>query len=210
MLIAVVAGIFAALRVHLDRSVGKNRPFIWLVISRLAALVAINNISSFLLYFVQEKFDMPGAEAAGLAGRLPLVLGAFVILFGLVAGWLADRFDRRVLTALSGVVGAVGVAVMVVFGTIPMMYVAAAIIGLAYALFNVASWALGTEIIPQDRAGEFLGLQNLAGAGAGAIGAYIGGVIADQSGYLLMMSMFGVMFLLASVAALNIRYRKPA
>lgn len=210
MLIAVVAGIFAALRVHLDKSVGKNRPFIWLVISRLAALVAINNISSFLLYFVQEKFDMPGAEAAGLAGRLPLVLGAFVILFGLVAGWLADRFDRRVLTALSGVVGAVGVAVMVVFGTIPMMYVAAAIIGLAYALFNVASWALGTEIIPQDRAGEFLGLQNLAGAGAGAIGAYIGGVIADQSGYLLMMSMFGVMFLLASVAALNIRYRKAA
>jgi MFS family permease len=188
--------------------VRKNTPFIWLVISRLAALVAINNIASFLLYFVQEKFNMPGEEAASLAGMLPMVLGGFVILFGLVAGWLSDRYDRRLLTALSGVIGAIGVVVIVLGPSVAMMYVAAAIIGLAYALFNVASWALGTDIIPKERAGEFLGLQNLAGAGAGAIGAYIGGVIADQSGYVLMMAMFGVMFLLSAVAALFIRVKK--
>lgn len=205
MLLAVVVGIFASLAVHLDKTVRQNTTFIWLVISRLAALVAVNNIASFLLYFVQEKFNMPGEQAAGLAGQLPMVLGGFVILFGLVAGWLSDRFDRRILTAISGVIGAIGVSV-IVFGTdIPTMYVAAAIIGLSYALFNVASWALGTDIIPKERAGEFLGLQNLAGAGAGAIGAYIGGVIADQSGYILMMAMFGVMFLLSSVAALFIK-----
>jgi MFS family permease len=208
MLVAVVAGIFASLAVHLDKAVRKNTPFIWLVISRLAALVAINNIASFLLYFVQEKFNLPGEKAANLAGMLPLVLGAFVILFGLVAGWLSDRFDRRMLTAVSGIIGAIGVAFMVFGGNVTLMYVAAAIIGLAYALFNVASWALGTDIIPKERAGEFLGLQNLAGAGAGAIGAYIGGVIADQSGYILMMAMFGVMFLLASAAAIFIRTSK--
>jgi len=208
MLLAVVVGIFASLAVHLDKSVRRNTPFIWLVISRLAALVAINNIASFLLYFIQEKFDMPGKQAASLAGMLPMVLGGFVILFGLVAGWLSDRYDRRMLTALSGVIGAIGVAVIVLGSNVPMMYVAAGIIGLAYALFNVASWALGTDIIPRERAGEFLGLQNLAGAGAGAIGAYIGGVIADQSGYVLMMAMFGVMFLLSSAAAVLIRAKK--
>ena len=207
MLLAVVAGIFASLAVHLDRAVRQNTTFIWLVISRLAALVAINNIASFLLYFVQEKFDMPGEQAAGLAGQLPMVLSGFVILFGLVAGWLSDRFDRRLLTAISGVIGALGVVVIVLGPDVRAMYLAAAIIGLAYALFNVASWALGTDIIPKDRAGEFLGLQNLAGAGAGAIGAYIGGVIADQSGYILMMAMFGVMFLLSSAAALFIKRR---
>jgi MFS family permease len=205
MLLAVVGGIFASLAVHLDKSVRQNTTFIWLIISRLAALVAVNNIASFLLYFVQEKFNMPGEQAAGLAGQLPMVLGGFVILFGLVAGWLSDRYDRRILTAVSGVIGAIGVLVIVLGSGVPMMYVAAAIIGLAYAMFNVASWALGTDIIPKDRAGEFLGLQNLAGAGAGAIGAYIGGVIADQSGYVLMMAMFGVMFLLSSVAALFIK-----
>ena len=208
MTLAVVGGIFASLAVHLDSDVRKNRPFFWLIISRLAALVAINNIAVFLLYFVQEKFNLPGNEAASLAGSLPMVLGVFILLFGLVAGWLSDRFDRRLLTALSGLIGAVGVTVIVFGTTVPVMYVAAAIIGLAYALFNVASWALGTDIIPQDRAGEFFGIQNLAGAGAGAIGAYIGGVIADQSGYVLMMAMFGVMYLLSSIAALFIRVKK--
>jgi len=208
MLLAVVAGIYASLSVHLDSTVRKNTSFFWFVISRLAALVAINNIATFLLYFVQEKFNLPGEQAAGLAGMLPMVLGGFVILFSLVTGWLSDRYDRRLLTALSGIIGAVGAAVMVFGPNITMMYVAAAIIGLSYALFNVASWALGTDIIPKERAGEFLGLQNLAGAGAGAIGAYIGGVIADQSGYILMMAMFGVMFLLSSVATIFIRVKK--
>jgi MFS family permease len=208
MIVAVVVGIFASLAVHMDSSIRKNRQFVWLVICRLAALVAVNNIAAFLLYFVQEKFNMPGKEAANLAGMLPMVLGGFVIIFGLIAGWLSDRFDRKLLTALSGVIGAIGVAVMVLGPSVPIMYVAAAIIGLSYALFNVASWALSTDIIPKERAGEFLGLQNLAGAGAGAIGAYIGGVIADHSGYVLMMAMFGVMFLLSAVTVIFIRQKK--
>jgi len=202
MAVAVVAGVFASLYIHLGASAGQNRPFTWLVINRLAALVAINNIGVFLLYFVQEKFNLPGKQAAGLAGTLPLVLGVCVILFGLLAGWLCDRIDRRLLTVSSGLIGALGVGIMVIGQTQPLMYVASIFIGMAYAIFSVASWALGTDIIPKERSGEFLGLQNIAGAGAGAIGAYIGGAIADASGYVLLMSMFGVMFLLASVAAI--------
>ena len=209
MLVAVVVGVFASLRVQMGRKLAAdNQSFTWWVISRLAALVAINNIGSFLLYFVQEKFSLPGKQAAGLAGTLPLILGVCVILFGMVAGWLSDRFDRRWLTFISGLLGAFGVAVMVLGTTQAMMYVAAIFVGIAYALFNVASWALGTDIIPRERAGEFLGLQNLAGAGAGAIGAYIGGSIADHSGYVLMMAMFGVMFLLSAAAAMFIRAKK--
>ena len=171
----------------------------------LAALVAINNVGVFLLYFVQEKFNLPGKEAAGLAGTLPLVLGVCVIFFGLIAGWLCDRVDRRLLTVSSGFIGALGIAVMVLGQTQPLMYVAAGFIGMAYAVFSVASWALSTDIIPKERSGEFLGLQNIAGAGAGAIGAYIGGAIADSSGYVLLMAMFGVMFLLSSIAAVFVR-----
>ena len=78
-------------------------------------------------------------------------------------------------------------------------------VGHALCIFSVASWALGTDIIPKERSGEFLGLQNIAGAGAGAIGAYIGGAIADSSGYVLLMAMFGVMFLLSSSAAVFVR-----
>jgi MFS family permease len=208
MLIAVVAGVVASLRVHLRGQAKEQSSFTWWVITRLAALVAINNIGTFLLYFVQEKFNLPGNEAAGLAGTLPMILGVCVILFGLVAGWLSDRYDRKLLTFVSGIIGAFGVAMTVITTSVTWLYIAAIFIGLAYALFNVSSWALGTDIIPKQRAGEYMGLQNLAGAGAGAIGAYIGGPIADASGYVLLMSIFGVMFLASSAAVLFIRLPK--
>jgi MFS family permease len=207
MFVAVVIGIFASLAVHLDRSIRRNRAFVWWIISRLAALVAINNIAVFLLYFIQEKLDLPASDAVELAGLLPMVLGGFVIVFGLIAGWLSDRFDRRLLTAVGALIGAAGVALMVFAPALALLYVAAAVIGLSYALFNVASWALGADIVPKERAAEFLGIQNLAGAGAGAIGAYIGGAIADHSGYGLLMGMFGVMFVLSAVTTLFVRVR---
>jgi MFS family permease len=208
MFVAVVVGIFASLAVHLDKSIRRNRSFVWWIISRLAALVAINNIAVFLLYFIQEKLGLPANDAVNLAGLLPMVLGGFVIIFGLIAGWLSDRFDRRLLTAAGALIGAGGVALMVFAPAMGLLYVAAAVIGLSYALFNVASWALGADIIPKERAGEFLGLQNLAGAGAGAIGAYIGGAIADHSGYALLMGMFAVMFVLSAITTLFVRVRK--
>jgi len=39
------------------------------------------------------------------------------------------------------------------------------------------------------------------------VGAYIGGTIADHSGYMLMMTMFGVMFLLSAIAAFFIQVK---
>jgi MFS family permease len=72
-------------------------------------------------------------------------------------------------------------------------------------LFYSASWALGTEIVPQDQAGRYLGISNLAGAGAGAIGAYIGGPIADHVGYVLLFAIYGGLFLLSVLALKGVR-----
>jgi hypothetical protein len=65
--------------------------------------------------------------------------------------------------------------------------------------------------VPQAEAARYLGISNLAGAGAGAVGAYIGGPIADYFttrfpdipgiGYVLLFAMYGVLFL-GSVLAL--------
>jgi MFS family permease len=79
------------------------------------------------------------------------------------------------------------------------------------------NWALGTELVPKEQAGRYLGLSNLAGAGAGAVGAYIGGPIADLIsvrvpefpgiGYLVLFLIYAILFLV-SVAALK-GIRKP-
>jgi hypothetical protein len=86
------------------------------------------------------------------------------------------------------------------------LYLGAILIGFALGLFYAANWALGTSLIPEDRAGEFFGLANLAGAGAGAVGAYIGGPIADQFSYTLIIGLYGIVILLSLLALLGIKH----
>jgi MFS family permease len=90
-----------------------------------------------------------------------------------------------------------------------MIYVGGLIIGAATGTFFTTNWALGTDLVPKKDAGRYLGISNLAGAGAGAVGAYIGGPIADfftvhvpqvpGLGYLLIFAIYGALFLLSSV-----------
>ncbi len=72
-------------------------------------------------------------------------------------------------------------------------------------VFYAANWALGTDIVPKEQAGRYLGLSNVAGAGAGAIGAYIGGPIGDGRGYVLLMTVYGILFLISNLALLWIK-----
>jgi uncharacterized membrane protein YeaQ/YmgE (transglycosylase-associated protein family) len=88
-------------------------------------------------------------------------------------------------------------------------------IGAATGMFYTANWALGTKLVPLAEAGRYLGISNLAGAGAGAVGAYIGGPIADYFtigfpstpgiGYVLLFSIYGALFLLSIVALARVR-----
>ena len=87
------------------------------------------------------------------------------------------------------------------------IYLGAILIGVAVGLFYPANWALGTNVVPQDQAGRYLGISNLAGAGAGAIGAYIGGPIADSRGYVLLFTIFGIIFLLSVLPLLGVSER---
>lgn len=85
------------------------------------------------------------------------------------------------------------------------LYLGAVLLGLALGAFYAANWALGTTLLPDDRAGEFFGLANLAGAGAGAVGAYIGGPIADRFSYTLIVALYGLFILLSLLSLPGIK-----
>jgi MFS family permease len=89
------------------------------------------------------------------------------------------------------------------------IYIGGGIVGAGVGLFYSANWALGTELIPPGQAGRFLGISNVAGAGAGAIGAYIGGPIADSLGYNYILGIYTFLFLFSVVALLGVK-EKPA
>ena len=51
------------------------------------------------------------------------------------------------------------------------------------------------------------GLANLAGAGAGAIGAYVGGPLADRTSYVLLFGVYATLFALSALTVRGIGYR---
>jgi MFS family permease len=128
----------------------------------------------------------------------------------LPGGWLSDRFGRNRLIGLSGILAAVGTVVLLTtiwIANMNLIYLAGVILGIATGLFNTANWALGTDLVPPGQAGRYLGVSNLAGAGAGIIGAGIGGPVADYlnnfmpgMGYFALFSAFAVLFALSAVS----------
>ncbi len=209
MALAIGLGVWISIRISLGRRMREQPSFTWWVVNRLAFLVASTNLASFVLYFLQERFpDLPGEKAAGPTATVVMLVGVFVLLTALPSGWLADRFGKKPLIAISGLTAALGTFIVVIGPDLLVMYVGACFIGAAVGLFYSANWALGTDLVPQEQAAWFLGLSNLAGAGAGAIGAYIGGPIADHVGYTPLFVIYGLLFLLSILALLGVRERR--
>jgi MFS family permease len=159
-----------------------------------------------MIYYLQERFPgLAGEKAAGPAAQIMMFVGIFIMVTAVPSGWLADRFGKRLLVGLSGAIAAAGISVILLVLVMPAMYAGGSLIGAAMGLFYSANWALGTEIVPQDEAGRYLGLSNIAGAGAGAIGAYLGGPIGDQYGYVVLFVIYGAMFLLSILALVGVK-----
>jgi hypothetical protein len=200
MLVAIVVGVFAATRVSLGVDAQHNRSFVWWVINRLAFLVGATNLATFMVFFLQEKFGYGANEAAGPAANAVLYVGIFILLTALPSGWLADRFGKKSIVVVAALLGGVGTGAVIVAPVLSGIYIGACLVGASLGFFYASSWALGTMIVPNDKAGHFLGVGNLAGAGAGAVGAYIGGPIADQFSYTLIITVYGIIVLLSLVA----------
>ncbi len=134
-----------------------------------------------------------------------MFVGIAILISSIPAGWLTDKFGRKLLCALSGVIATVGTVVVVAAVSITMLYIGGLMVGVAIGIFYSASWALGTSMVPKKEAGRYLGIQNLAGAGAGAIGAYIGGPIGDGVGFTVLMGIFGLLFLISTLALFGVK-----
>jgi MFS family permease len=212
MVLAVVVGVWGSIRISLGgKSGGDKTSFIWWVVNRLAFLVGSTNLASFALYFIQERFStLQGAAAAGPTAMLVMFVGVAILISSIPAGWLTDKFGRKPVCAFSGVLAMIGTIIVVSSPSMTVLYVGGLLVGIAIGFFYSASWALGTVLVPREEAGRYLGIQNLAGAGAGAIGAYIGGPIGDGVGFTVLISIFGFLFLISTLALFGIKEKAIA
>jgi MFS family permease len=217
--IAIAVGVYFSVRLSIGKKAAENPNFTWWVVNRLAFLVGSTNLASFAIYFLQGRMGLERELAAKPASQLLLIVGVFILFLALPSGWLADKFGRKPLVAISGFVAAFGVLVLIIAPNMNVIYAGGVLVGAGTGLFYTANWALGTDLVPKEEAGRYLGISNLAGAGAGAVGAYIGGPIADSFtlhlpnqpgiGYVVLFGIYGMLFLFSVLALTKIRL-KPA
>jgi len=115
------------------------------------------------------------------------VIGGLLYLFPLLLSWpigaLADRRGARGLLLFAAVCGAVSLVLPYFFRTVPALYVAAALNGLALAFYHVTLQnVVGTMSRPEDHARNFSNF-SLAGSLTNFFGPLIAGVAIDTSGH---------------------------
>lgn len=145
-----------------------HRGYAWLIASRLFFLTAIYGIQTFAQYFVRDV--LAADNPVKLTGDLLAAITLSLVIFAVAGGWLGDRFGHKFMSYVASVVGALGCLLLLWARTPTTLLVFGSVLGVGIGLFLTANWALANELAPAAQAGQFLGLTNLATAGAGAIG----------------------------------------
>lgn len=139
----------------------------WLIAERAAFLLGVYGLQAFGQYYIQDALRVPDAPRA--AGNLLAIIGMATIALVLAAGWLSDRFGPKRLLHAASILTATGMLLMVLIVDLRGLYAVGVIVGCGIGLFLTSNWALANRIAPESEAGKFLGLTNLATAGAAAL-----------------------------------------
>jgi Na+/melibiose symporter-like transporter len=190
----------------------KNNPgFIWFLVSRLFILMAMIVLQTFALYFIKDEINHP--NPAGVAADLLITVGVFLLLAVYPAGQLSDRFGRKPIILFSGLVGIVGIVILFLTRSYTGTLVCGGLLGLSAGAFLSTNWALATDLVPAGEEARYLGLTNIATAGAGALARLIGPVIdffntrQPGLGYSIMLLVCIIYFVIGSAAVIPIKLK---
>ena len=141
-------------------------------------------------------------------GLLAAMFSAMPALLAWKVGKWADRFGASGLLMLGSIGCAAGIAVPFFFHTIPALFIAAAMNGVAFALFNVTQQnAVGMMSAPEDRTKNFANFTLMMSLG-NFVGPLVAGFSIDHSGmawaclYIAALGIIPAMMLIAGGKAL--------
>ncbi len=191
---------------RLDRR--KYPDYACLLFSRFLILLGIYAVQGFAQYFIRDRMGV--ANAAEVTGNLMAAIGVALTLLVFPAGWLSDRFGRKNLNMFGGGLAAFGIILLVFVQQVSMLYLVGGIIGMATGIFLSVNWAMAIDLIPEKEAGKYMGLSNLATAGAGASARLAGPLIdlvnnARPGEYLGYPAAFALAAVIALTGAILIR-----
>jgi MFS family permease len=174
------------------RDVLRHRAVRWYLLSTALAAVGVNILVTVLF---KQTFDVSGNELdigfIGLAQFVPAVL------LVLVSGWVADRFDRRRVTALfllARTACAVGFAIYSVVepGTVWQLFALAFVLGAADAMIAPSRRSIAPLLAPQTEFPAVVALWTATFTASSIVGPVLGGFlysVGPAQAYLLVAAL---------------------
>ncbi len=151
---------------------GTHRSFKWLVSSRFVFLLGVYGVQAFAQYYIKDV--MLAANPVKATSQIMTALAGMLVVSALLGGWLADRIGSRRVIVMASLISALGCALLARAADMPSLIRYAGIVGAGIGLYLTSSWALASRLAPKEQAGRFLGLTNLATAGASAASRLLG------------------------------------
>jgi len=185
-----------------------NRRFLWFLASRLFVFAALGIIQQFALYFL-IYLEVPNAASASAKFLILAVIGMLIVVYP--AGKLSDKIGRKPIAIISAFIGAFGILLIILSKEYSTILVAAGFIGIALGGFTSTNWAMAIDMVSKGEEARYLGIANMATAGAGALARLIGPVIdffEKQSaglGYQVMLFTCFVFFITGGLILLKIK-----
>jgi MFS family permease len=146
---------------------GENSSYWWLIAERLLFLLGIYGIQVFAQYYLQDVLRVP--DPPKQTGDLLAALTITMVILVLLAGWLADRYGAKRILAMGTFIAAGGMLLMPFATDMRGLLIFGSVLGAGIGLFLTSNWALANSLAPEQEAGKYLGLTNLATAGAAAL-----------------------------------------
>ncbi len=181
-----------------------NRNYFRLIGSRFVFLIGIYGVQTFAQYFIRDV--MRAENPIQATGDLMAALAVALVLCSLIGGWLSDRIGARRVVLLATVIAAAGSFLLIFAADLASMTLYAGVLGAGIGFYLTSNWALASRLAPKAEAGKFLGLTNLATAGASAL-SRLGGIpidLANNANPGRFMGYYGLFFLGGVFALLSL------
>lgn len=160
------------------RDILQQRDVLWLLLVRLLFLGAYNATLIAIGYF-RRSHGMSASDADATVFVATAIVGVSTALAAVPGGRLSDRFGRRPVIWVAGLVAGAGLLGVAVAPT-PEVAIASWIpFGIGMGIFLSADWALMADVIPKHTAGRYMGILNAGTAMAGPVFIIVAGPIQD-------------------------------
>ena len=182
--------------------------FAWAWGARFAVQLGNAAGTVYLLFFLKDRIGLSETDAEQAQTLVIALYAAGAILTAVVGGYLSDKTGRRKrYVVMATVVMAVAAAMLALFTTLPIVYVAGFVLGAGYGWYQGVDQALVTQVLPgaRDRARD-LGVINIANSAPQVIAPVIAyACVIHLGGYPTLYLVTGFVTLLGAWAIMPIR-----